>query len=89
MPGAAIVAVLIGLAMLCAAVADGGSPPESIPLPRSRVATPISFPTTPPIRATPMFVSTEATPFFFSDWHLKTLMRGYMPPRPTPDIGMP
>jgi hypothetical protein len=85
-----IIAVLIasatGVAMLCAAVADGGPGPEPIPLSAAAIATPVRFPTTPPIRATPLFVSTAETPVFFSDWQRKALMRHYIPePEPDPD----
>jgi hypothetical protein len=58
--------------------------PESIPLRAAAVATPVRFPHTPPIHATPPFVSTEATPVFFSDWHRQTLMSWYLLPSPTP-----
>jgi hypothetical protein len=42
MRGAAMLAAVIGLAMLYAAAVDGGPGPEPIPLARSRIATPVS-----------------------------------------------
>ncbi len=85
---AAVAALVIGLVMIAVAVADGGPGPEPIPLARSRLATPVSFPTTPPIRSTPSFISTASTPVFFTDHHKQTLLRGYLAPTPMPDYGM-
>ena len=83
---AATVAAVIGLLMVVAALADGGPGPEPIPLARSRVATPVRLPHPPPIRSTPMFVSTRATPDRFTAWHRRTLMNFYVVPSPTPDV---
>lgn len=83
----AIVAAIVGLVMVYAAVADGGPGPEPIPLHQNRLATPVLFPTTPPIRSTPMFVSTSATPPRLSNWQMRTLMRFYIEPQPTPEMG--
>jgi hypothetical protein len=84
---AALIASATGVAMLCAVVADGGSGPEPIPLRAAAIATPVRFPTTPPIRATPIFVSTAETPIALAPWHKRTLLRWYLP-EPEHEMGM-
>jgi hypothetical protein len=73
----------------------GVAPIESIPLPAAAVATPVDSLTIetvsapslhsappisiPPIRATPLFVSTAETPIPYVSRHREALMRWYVP----------
>jgi hypothetical protein len=73
-------ACAIGIVCLCSSLGGGDTPTASIPLPQSRVATPVSIvPTTPPIQNGHTFISTEHTPVSLSNWHHRTLMHWYIP----------
>lgn len=71
-----------------AAIATPVSNPAStmssarVATPRHAMSTSVRFPTVPPIRSTPMFVSTERTPVALVGWHRQALMRWYLPERP-------
>jgi hypothetical protein len=84
----AIVVAVMGLVMVCAAVASDGAPPlEPIPLRAASVATPISFPHTPPIRSTPMFVPVNLRNLPMSNHHRQTLMAWYTVEQREPEMG--
>ena len=80
-PLLAALAVPVGLCMLIAGWPgfDAIPAPDPIPLPAAAVATPVRFPAVPPIRSTPMFVSTDAPKIPLSAWHKRTLMHWYVP----------
>jgi hypothetical protein len=85
---AAVLAIPLGCGLVLAGWPIEMPPPEPIPSKSSAVATPVHFPTMPPIRSTPMFVSTAETPISLSDWHRDTLIRWSMPERADVSRGM-
>jgi hypothetical protein len=80
-PLVACMACVVGVVMVVTALVPAPAPIDPIPLPRAAIATPVRFPTVPPIRATPAFVSTDKQPAFLPD-HRGMLMRWYIPERP-------